>query len=540
MSTHSGSAGFRTALYLRLSRDDAGGGESSSITTQRSILREYAARQGFEVIDEYIDDGYSGTTFERPGFLRMLRDIELGRINCVLTKDLSRLGRNSARTSDLLDEYFPARGVRYISVTDGYDSHRLTGGAAMAAPLLAVMHEMYARDISGKIRSSFRSKMEKGEFIGSFAPYGYKKDTEHGNKNALVPDPPAAKIVREIFRMAAEGRSPGEIAGQLNRRSAATPLEYRRTGLICLDPARRQKNWSSSTVCKLLRNRVYLGITLQGKTEKLSFKSGASRPKPREEWIAVPGTHEAIVSEEQFRLAGSRVVSRRRPPAGGFVNVFSGLAICADCGGNMTPAPTGKNRASPRLCCGGYKSRGAGACSSHLTDYSLLYDAVLGELRTLLSLSEEEKAALAKKVSRALSSGDDSVSEALHHMAKRSEEVTGLMKRLYEDRAKGFVSPGVFEKLSGEYASESSSLERSMRALSGQAEADSRGGAPERDISAALDRLSSPGSLSKPLLGAFIDRIEIEQERQNADGDGKKHKVQKVHIYYRFSAPEQD
>ncbi|MBQ3403987.1 MAG: recombinase family protein [Oscillospiraceae bacterium] len=185
MSAVSSGGPYRAGLYLRLSKDDEGSGESSSITTQRSILTGYAESRGLDIIDEYADEGYSGTTYERPGFKRMLSDIERGRINCVLTKDLSRLGRNSARTGDLLDEYFPGRGVRYISVNDGYDSNCLTGGAAIAVPFLAVMHEMYARDISAKIRSSFKSKMEKGQFIGSFSPYGYKQDRENGTKTPL-------------------------------------------------------------------------------------------------------------------------------------------------------------------------------------------------------------------------------------------------------------------------------------------------------------------------------------------------------------------
>lgn len=182
MRTQQSNILYKAALYLRLSKDDENVNESSSISTQRSILREYAKTKGILVIDEYIDDGYSGTNYDRPDFNRMLRDIEKGLINCVITKDLSRLGRNSSKTADLLDEYFPSHHVRYIAVIEGYDTLRLTNGSIMAAPFMLLMNEMYARDISNKIRSSFQIKMEKGEYIGSFAPYGYKKDTEHGKK----------------------------------------------------------------------------------------------------------------------------------------------------------------------------------------------------------------------------------------------------------------------------------------------------------------------------------------------------------------------
>ncbi|MBR5163041.1 MAG: recombinase family protein, partial [Schwartzia sp.] len=286
---------MRAALYMRLSRDDDGRSESASITTQRTILRRYAEQNGLTVAGEYVDDGYTGTNFDRPAWRRLTADIERGEIDCVLLKDLSRLGRNSARVNDLLDEFFPAHGVRCISVVDGYDSADLNGGGAIAASFLPVVHELYARDISSKIRSALRSKMEEGRFIGSFAPYGYRKDVGRGDKNRLVIDERTAPFVRAIFRMAERGDPPGEIAGKLNEWNVSPPAVYRETETACLPPEDAESpRWTSSSVCRILGNEAYVGRLAQGKTRKLSFKAKSARGVPREAWVRVDGTHEPL------------------------------------------------------------------------------------------------------------------------------------------------------------------------------------------------------------------------------------------------------
>lgn len=377
-------------LYMRLSKDDEGSGESASISTQRDILRAYAGQNGITVREEYVDDGYSGTTCERPAFRRMLAAIKAGEINCVLTKDLSRLGRNSAKTTELVEEFFPRHRVRYISVTDGFDSLSNTYGMAIATPFMLLLNECYARDISQKIRASFRAKMEKGDFISAFAPYGYRKDPD--NKHRLLVDEEAAAVVRSVFRMAAEGRRPSDIARSLNEGQVPTPAEYRRLH----DPKRRagdggeRREWTSPMLCKLLRNAVYLGRTEQGKTSKLSFKSKETLINPREDWIVVEDTHEPLVSRELFEQVRNRVVARRCSPDRGFHNLFSGIAVCADCGRSMTTTLSRKAGGTYHLCCGGYKAHRAAACTNHFIEYNLLCHIVQEELRALLRLPEAE------------------------------------------------------------------------------------------------------------------------------------------------------
>lgn len=529
---------YKAALYLRLSKDDEGSGESASITTQRGILQDYAKANGLQVIDEYVDDGFSGTNYERPAFKRMIEDIEAGRVNCVITKDLSRLGRNSARTSDLLDEYFPAHGVRYISIIDGYDSLHLTSGVVMTAPLMMAMHEMYARDISCKIRTSFQNKMENGEYIGSFAPYGYQKDPD--NKNHLVVDDQVAHIVREIFEMAAEGNAPSAIARYLNGRNIATPAMYRCLArpYLNMDDDSKRKRWSSATVCELLRNTVYLGHTAQGKTSKVSFKSKTLQTRKPDEWIVVKNTHEPIVSEDLFQAVRNRVIARRRLPTKGFESVFSGIARCADCGRTMTTAPSRKKGATYNLCCGGYKSYGSNECSNHFIDYDLLYDAVLQELKRWLSLSDEDREAMVSELqqeeAQRRQQSNAGAAQSLARMEQRAQELSVLLKKLYEDYTFNRISAAMYEKLSADYESELSSLEQSVKQLQQRLKPDTSGRDSYREFFALLDEMEGLTTLTKSVLRRFIDCIKVEQGEYIKDENGKRIKRQKVQIFYRF------
>ena len=529
---------YKTALYLRLSKDDEGAGESSSITTQRSILQEYADKHGLVVVDEYSDDGFSGTNYDRPEFKRMISDIENGKINCVLTKDLSRLGRNSARTTDLLDEYFPAHRVRYISVIDGYDSFNLTSGTSMTASFMTVMNEMYARDISNKIRTAFNAKMERGECIASFAPYGYKKDVEHGNKNRLVIDYQVAHVVKEIFQMAADGKAPSEIAKHLNNKCVATPAVYRCMSrpYLNVDNYTQRKEWTSAMVCKMLKNEVYLGKTLQGKTNKISFKSKVTQARPRSEWIVIENTHEPLITEEMFNIVRNRSVSRRCLPTKGFTNVFAGIAKCADCGRNMSLAPSRKKGTTYNLCCGGYKAYDSTECSNHFISYDLLYDAVLQELQGWLALSQDDKTKIAKeleqeKMHRTENTG---ANQTIANMKKRVDELSFLMKKLFENYTFNRINETMYEKLSAEYSNELTDLEKAIEDIRGNVKVEQDRKDRYNNFFSLLEEVTDVKELTKPLLQKLIERIEIEQGEYYKEENGKRLKRQTVRIYYRF------
>lgn len=287
---------------MRLSKED-GGGESAGIESQRLLLRSFAEARGFFVVGEYIDDGYSGTNYRRPAFEKMKEDIECGKINTVITKDASRLGRNYIASGELTEEYFPLHNVRFIAINDGYDSESEENDIL---PFRHVLNEMYARDISRKIRSALYVKMSEGQYIGSFAPYGYKKAED--NKNRLVIDVEAAEVVREIFRLSAEGISTKIIAEKLNNRSVPVPLDYRN---LKEGNESEGRLWTASGVAKILRNRVYLGHTEQRKSVKKSFRSSEVLPRSRDCWIVVKNTHTPLISEELFNAVQCRKGGRK-------------------------------------------------------------------------------------------------------------------------------------------------------------------------------------------------------------------------------------
>lgn len=343
------SSSYAAALYLRLSRDDEGAGDSASIVSQREILTRYARERDFPVYGEYVDDGWSGTNFDRPAFKRMLEDIEAGRVNLVLTKDLSRLGRDYIETGRYTEIYFPSRRVRYIAVNDGYDSENPDSDIA---PFRNVINEMYARDTSRKIRSAFAARMQSGAFIGNFAPYGYRKDP--ADRHHLIPHGQTAPVVQRIFRMAAEGWTPSWIARELSGEGIPPPAVQR-----LLDRGGEapfpQREWTAASVARIVRNVVYLGHMAQGKTTRLSFKSGVTVRNPKAEWVVVKDTHAPLVGQEEFERVGRRLSGRTYTGRGEFRNLFSGLARCADCGKGMSTVGTRRREGEADLACGGYK-----------------------------------------------------------------------------------------------------------------------------------------------------------------------------------------
>ena len=302
-----GSQAAAGAIYLRLSKDDEGSGESISIANQRKLLLRYAKEHHFTIIREYVDDGFSGTSFNRPGFQRLIEDIQKKEIRLVLTKDLSRLGRDYIKTGEYTELFFPAHKVRFIAIGDGYDS---ASSSSDLIPFRNVVNEMYARDISRKIRASLQVRMEEGSYIGNFAPYGYQKSGRE--RRTLIPDPAAAPVVLRLFEEAAAGIRPSTTARRLNEEKILCPSRYRQSCYPHLKTDSRYQNkmWTANTIIKILHNPVYLGHMVQGKTKKLSFKSSACLSVPVPERICVADTHPAIVTEELFCRCQEQLAAR--------------------------------------------------------------------------------------------------------------------------------------------------------------------------------------------------------------------------------------
>ncbi len=523
---------YKAALYMRLSKDD-GTGESASISTQRIMLRSYAARHGFFVYSEYADDGYSGTTYDRPAWKRLLADIEAGRVNLVITRDLSRLGRDYILTGQYTEIYFPAKGVRYIAVNDGYDSKSQGNDLA---PFQNIVNEMYARDTSKKIRSALRTKMEEGAFIGNFAPYGYRKDPE--NKNHLLIDPVIAPVVRDIFERASRGESPLSIAKLLNEKRIKTPAGYRRFQHheMSLENEVGERGWTSGTICKILSNPVYAGDIVQGKSSKLSFKSQITLSIPKEEWVVVKNMHDPIVTREMFEQAGRRCISRKRSKSTQFSNVFSGLVYCGDCKRAMTTTG-GSHEDERKLVCSGYKQYGKAACTNHYMEYGLLCQIVSQELTVLITLTEKERKELAGELKTYVKKADNpEEKQAAESLKKREKEIDRVIGKLYEDRVNEIVKEERFCKLLASY-------EQEQREIKAEADALKQSTASvwinreksNQDVERLLNELMENRIPAPDFLKQFIDHIEIFQSRK--DSDQKDKGFLTVRICYRWEPP---
>ena len=318
----------RAGLYFRLSREDDGDREeSNSIASQRLMTMDYARLHDLKVVDEYVDDGYTGTNFERPGWKRLLSDIRGGRIDCIIVKDLSRLGRNNVECGRYLEEMFPVWGVRFISISDFYDSDNVDDvSASLTLCFRNLLNDFYCRDISMKIRAAFMAKMKRGDFLGNCAPYGYRRD--EGNKSHLIVDEEEAEVIREIFRLKISGMNGKSIAQLLEKRGIPSPAERR--GLSDTSP------WNDGAVRGILSNEVYLGNMVQGKTKKVSYKSKKTIQVNPENWVRVKNTHSSIIGQNTFDYVQELLGMGATSPAGGtHLNLLSGFLRCGCCGQNM-------------------------------------------------------------------------------------------------------------------------------------------------------------------------------------------------------------
>ena len=448
-------------------------------------------------------------------------------------EDLSRLGRDYITTGQYTEIYFPSKGVRYIAINDGYDSD---SPYTDIAPFKNVINEMYARDTSKKIRSAFTTKMRDGAYIAAFAPYGYQKDP--ADKNHLVVDTQSGEIVKQIFRLAANGALPIEIARTLNAQGTPSPAVYRcmtHEGLDVNQYSQRQE-WTSATITKMLRNVVYLGHTAQGKTTRVSFKSHLTVSNPRDEWIVVENTHEALVDAETFDLVRRRTTARTCEKKGAFYNLFSGIAKCADCGKNMSATGTRKKGSPASLTCGGYKLYGADECSNHFIDYNVLYEIVLTSLKEQLCISRGERAAIldnAQKHPLFIVKQQDHRKE-LGSIKKRLRELEKIIGKLYEDNAAGRLNNARMNKLLPKYEQEAEALENRMDAI----EMEKAASVPlEQTSREKLDKLlcqfTDVTELTPKLLFKLIDHIEIGQGHYEKGAHGRV-KHQTVKIFYRF------
>ncbi len=521
-------------LYCRLSRDDGTDSESNSITNQKRLLAQKAKELGFTNVKFYVDDGYTGTNFNRPGFQELLDDIEMGYISVVMVKDLSRLGRDYVSVGHYTDNYFPEHNIRFIAVNDMVDSDE---GENEIAPFKNIMNEMYARDISRKIRSSNRIRGNLGEPLAQ-PPYGYMKSPE--NKKKWIVDPDASQVVKSIFRMCIEGKGNEAIAHVLQVNKVYIPMAYWHSkGLnrggkqMPADPYR----WSKTTVRKILTQQEYCGDVINFKTYSKNFKNKKRLMNAEENWRIFKDVHEPIIEREVFELVQENLlkVKRRAPkPENAKKHIFSGLIRCGDCGSNMRYHTNTTNKEIHYFSCGNYVKDTRGNCPTrHYIRSDALEQIVLLELRHLANFlkHDEERLALIleRKSNKDLFEETRYLEGELQKALARQQKVANLYEKLYEDNAEGKVTDEWFTHMSHKYELERTELKGKMSDLRhrlSNAQETSKG----KDMFLnAVRSFMEMETLTAPLAKELIDHIDVYE----SEGKGK-NKTQRIVIYYRF------
>lgn len=460
---------WNATLYLRLSRDDGDKEESGSITGQRELLRDYISQH--PELREYairIDDGFSGSTFERPGFQKMIEDVKAGRTDCIVVKDLSRFGRNYLDAGEYIEKIFPFLGVRFIAVNDNYDSlGEKKSSDDLIIPFKNLINEAYCRDISMKIRSQLEIKRKNGQFLGSFAAFGYLKDEQ--DKNKLVVDQYAADIVRDIFKWKLEGISPQDIADALNKLGILSPMEYKRSlGMKYTTSFKTSAKaaWSAGTVIRILKNPIYTGVLIQGKETTPSYKVHKRIAKDKSEWTVIEDSHEAIISGIDFDSVQKVLkCDTRRSPDDKAVGLFSGMLFCGDCGASMIrkTVPAGEKKYVYYVCSAHKQDK---SCSPHRMRDAALEEIILDSLRQhirevvnmseLLDITDTAplRTAQAQKVQR-----------QLDKKREEYEKLQKLLMSLYENLTDGVIDREEYARLKASFTARADEAEKQMDAL---------------------------------------------------------------------------
>jgi DNA invertase Pin-like site-specific DNA recombinase len=512
---------YHVGLYIRLSKEDENEGASESVNNQKSLLEEFVKQRRLSVYDTYIDDGYSGGNFDRPSFKRLIGDIEAKRVNMVITKDLSRLGRDYILTGHYMERYFPEHQVRYISLLDGIDTG-VESTANDITPFRAIMNDMYAKDISKKIKSVKHDKQRKGLFIGGKPVFGYKMHPTE--KNKLVVDEEVAPIVRRIFGMALEGMSCRQIAATLNAESVPTPATY--AGLKIANPGPYAGLWSSERISDMLANEIYLGNMVQGRSKKISYKSKKCVHIGPKDWVVVENTHEPLVTQEEFEKVRLLVDSRKHTRSRTYDFLLKGLMYCHECGYPM--AVINRKKPSGEDClyfvCRTYQRfTKAGVCSCHSIKEETVTNAVLEQLRDVCEkyVNREGLTPIAEQAVREANEVDR-LKQEMDGLAGKIAGLTSHLDKVYMDKLSGLLGEEDFARIYQKVKTERTALEQRLTKLNAQAERP----IDYRTMAKTLvDRYLSTTEQNRELLVSLVERIEYSEEKQ-------------LYINFRFPALE--
>jgi len=524
---------WSAGIYCRLSVDDATTQESGSIQTQKAMLTEWCGANGVHISDVYIDDGVSGTSFDRPEFQRMIADIEAGKINMVVTKDLSRFGRNYAEAGMYLDHYFVEHDVRFVATQDNVDT--LKKGFDISVPMRNIINDMYAREVSQKTRAAKETRARQGLFMGSKAPYGYAKSSE--NKNRLVIDEDAAEVVRYIFEMAANGAGYNKIARALRAAEVPNPATYYKQRHPEYDVGghfKEQCMWHVTSVQTILQNEVYIGNLVQCRRGTKGIK-GRRIMRDASEWVVAENTHEAIVDEYTWDIVQSQLAVKRRPCKNGEMQMFAGLLYCSDCGSALSFS-TLKRKTMPdggQYKCWRYMRHGKETCSAHYINLDQITELVLADIRHHARFAvnfRQDYLVFLRQIAESSSREDLEIgAKDCDKAQQRIAALDEIIKKLLEKNATGAISDDRFYTLSAEYETEQAMLKAQVAEFEQQMNAEQECEENAEQFVGLIDKYLDLQSLDARILNELIDRIIVHEKTMI---DGVRH--QEVEIYYKF------
>lgn len=514
----------RVGLYLRLSNEDYNKGESSSIINQREMLTKYCKEIGLTVIDEYVDDGYSGTNFDRPAFKRMLKDLEFKKIDTIITKDMSRLGREHIDTCYYIEKYFPENNIRYISLLDGMDS-AIDNGLNDLTPFKAILNDMYAKDISKKVRSSKRVRAEAGLYMGTFTPYGYIKNPE--NKNHLIIDIRVSNIVKRIFDMGAEGISPMQISFKLMEDNIPSPSEI--LGNKHYRPNEFTRvGWHSEVVRRMLTNEVYIGNLVMGRTKKLNYKSKRILQVPENEWLITKNTHEAIIDEDVFKKArihlDARKRTRRRVSTSElpeYNNILRGIIGCKECGKKFGMIPfknkSGKKTIYFRCNTYGTNTR-AKYCTPHTNNAEKLTKIIIEVVRNkCVNYIDESKLKKIAQTKLEKIEKETEKEKQIKSITKQVNIIVNKIDRMLDEKLELKISEEDFNRVYYKYDKQRKELEKELKEIEIKSSKENN----KVDCKKIVKEFIKLKEITPTMLLMLVSKVEISQQRE-------------VYITYRF------
>ena len=520
---------YKVGIYLRLSKDDERQGESLSIENQRRVLTNYVNEQGWSIYDEYVDDGISGVSFDRPGVQRMLDDAKAGRINLIICKDMSRFGRNYIQVGQYVDYLFPMYNIRFIALTDNIDTLNSDSASMDMLPIMNVFNEWYAANTSKKLRAVFESNARSGKYKCTYCAYGYFKSDD--GFNTPIIDPYAAAIVRRIFEMRAKGFNPKKIADILNAEHIPTPSDYQYQRLGKPNPHNTSHLWGNINVQRILKNPIYLGKLAQLRTTSVSYKNHKTIQKRPEDWAVVENNHEPIITQELWDKCREvdRSVSQGKRDHKGVTAPLSGFLYCDSCGSKMRQHNGGKG-CKPSYTCGLHSRCGGDVCSTHFIKQYLIEATVLADIQAksrMVLREADAKARFMAYKSRQHESRSAEEKKREAEVKKRLDELDKLIQGIYEDKVLGRVPEDVCISLLEKYSTEKKSLSAEYEMILEREKTNKQDEADVDEFMSRLRKYAGATELTREMCLDLIGYVTVDENTGRT-------KPRKIHIYYKF------